>query len=539
MARTKSKKRLVGTWSTQQRREAMEQSREAARGPVDLPFLLLTLLLTAMGMVMVLSASFPSAYYENNGNGAYYFVRQGIFAVLGLAAMFGLSKMNYQRLRGVGRLLLWGSILLLVLVIVPGNPIAITENNATRWLGIRGTFLRFQPSELAKMAVVIYFSATISKKREKMQTWSQGIWPYVLILGVIALLMMREPHLSGTILIVCTGIATLIYTLLGGIAAVVWTDAIQGIILIVGAIACAAILTFTMPEGPGQLFEIASAHGKFSLGSFGASLTEPTFWVVLIYGLFVNMQNYGIDQNYVQRYMTTRSTAEAVKSTLFGGLLYIPVSLVFVYIGTALFSYYTARPELLPAGTPSDQVFPWFIVHGLPTGLTGLVIASLFSAGMSTIATSINSSATIVLTDFAKRLSKKELSEKKSMRVLYATSFVVGALGIVMGLLMMRIDGVLDAWWKLASIFSGGMLGLFLLGVVCKTVRRAHAVVAVILGLLTIAWMSLSPLINAGSPFYRFHSPLHTYLTIVFGTTVIFLTGFLLTKLTNRKAENA
>ena len=214
MARTKSKKRLVGTWSTQQRREAMEQSREAARGPVDLPFLLLTLLLTAMGMVMVLSASFPSAYYENNGNGAYYFVRQGIFAVLGLAAMFGLSKMNYQRLRGVGRLLLWGSILLLVLVIVPGNPIAITENNATRWLGIRGTFLRFQPSELAKMAVVIYFSATISKKREKMQTWSQGIWPYVLILGVIALLMMREPHLSGTILIVCTGIVLMI---VGGI----------------------------------------------------------------------------------------------------------------------------------------------------------------------------------------------------------------------------------------------------------------------------------------------------------------------------------
>ena len=245
-------------------------------------------------------------------------------------------------------------------------------------------------------------------------------------------------------IIICTGIATLIYTLLGGIAAVVWTDAIQGIILIVGALACAAILTFTMPEDPGQLFEIAAAHGKFSLGSFSLSLTEPTFWVVLIYGLFVNMQNYGIDQNYVQRYMTTKSTAEAVKSTLFGGLLYIPVSLVFVYIGTALFSYYTARPELLPAGTPSDQVFPWFIVHGLPTGLTGLVVASLFSAGMSTVATSINSSATIVLTDFAKRLSKKELTEKQNMGTLYATSFVVGTLGIVVGLLMMRIDGVLD-----------------------------------------------------------------------------------------------
>ena len=217
-------------------------------------------------------------------------------------------------------------------------------------------------------------------------------------------------------IIFCTGIATLIYTLLGGIAAVVWTDAIQGIILIVGAVVCALLLTFTMPEGPGQLFDIALEHDKFSLGSFGANLAEPTFWVVLIYGLFVNMQNYGIDQNYVQRYMTTRSTAEAVKSTLLGGLLYIPVSLVFVYIGTALFSYYVAQPELLPTGTPSDQVFPWFIVHGLPTGLTGLIIASLFSAGMSTVATSINSSATIVLTDFVKPQFRNPTNSLRSLR---------------------------------------------------------------------------------------------------------------------------
>ena len=339
-------------------------------------------------------------------------------------------------------------------------------------------------------------------------------------------------------IIVWTGIATLVYTLLGGISAVVWTDAIQGIILIVGAVACALILTISMPEGPSQLFEIAAANGKFSLGSFGASLTEPTLWVVLIYGLFVNMQNYGIDQNYVQRYMTTKSTAEAVKSTIFGGLLYIPVSLVFVYIGTALFSYYTARPELLPAGTAADKVFPYFIVHGLPTGITGLVIASLFSAGMSTVATSINSSATIILTDFVKRLSRGNMSERRNMGVLYTASLVVGALGIVVGLLMMKVDGVLDAWWKLASIFSGGMLGLFLLGVVCRNVKRAHAVIAVVLGLLSIAYMSLSPLINEGSPFYCLRCPLHTYLTIVVGTTVIFLVGFLLTAaFGDRKAE--
>ena len=330
-------------------------------------------------------------------------------------------------------------------------------------------------------------------------------------------------------IIICTGAVTLVYALAGGIAAVVWTDALQGILLIAGAVACAAILTFSMPEGPAQLFEIAAADGKFSLGSFGATLREPTFWVVLVYGLFVNMQNYGIDQNYVQRYMTTRTTAEAVKSTLFGSLLYIPVSLVFVYIGTALYAYYTARPGLLPEGLAADRVFPWFIVHGLPAGVTGLVVAALFSAGMSTVATSINSSATIVLTDFVRRLSRKELSERRNMAVLYLASLATGAAGITAALLMMNGDGVLDAWWKLASVFSGGMLGLFLLGVVCRNIRRAHAAAATLVGILAIAWTSLSPLAGDDSPLAPLRSPLHGYLTIVVGTSAIFATGFLLT----------
>lgn len=319
-------------------------------------------------------------------------------------------------------------------------------------------------------------------------------------------------------IIIVTGALTLVYAVLGGISAVVWTDAIQGIILIVGALACALILTFGMPEGPGQLFSIAAADHKFSLGSLSASLREPTVWVVLIYGIFMNLQNYGIDQNYVQRYMTAKSTSDAVKGTLFGGLLYIPVSLVFVYIGTALYSYYTAQPGLLPEGTPGDKVFPYFIVHGLPTGLTGLVIASLFSAGMSTVATSINSSATIVFTDFYKRIGGK--SEGSNMKVLYITSAAVGLAGILIGLAMQHIDGVLDAWWKLSSIFSGGMLGLFLLALVCRKPGRTGSVIAVILGLGVIAWMSLPV----------FHSPVHTYLTIVFGTATIFLTGLLLTQ---------
>lgn len=146
--------------------------------------------------------------------------------------------------------------------------------------------------------------------------------------------------------IIATSIAIIFYSMLGGIKAVIWTEAVQGFILITGAIVCLGILLFSMPEGPSQTFKIAWEHGKFSLGSFSSDLTTSTFWVCLVYGIFTNLQNYGIDQNYVQRYHTAKSLKEAKFSALFGGYLYIPVSALFFLIGTALFSYYQVYPDL-------------------------------------------------------------------------------------------------------------------------------------------------------------------------------------------------
>ncbi len=335
-------------------------------------------------------------------------------------------------------------------------------------------------------------------------------------------------------IIIITGIAVTAYSMLGGIQAVVWTDAVQGIVLIVGALTCALVLTFSMPEGPAQVFEIASANHKFSLGSFGASISDSTFWVVLIYGLFINLQNYGIDQNFVQRYMTTSSLKKAKSSALFGALLYLPVSLIFFYIGTALFSYYTAQPNLLLAELNAtgagDKVFPHFIVNGLPVGITGLLIAAIFAAGMSTVSTSVNSTATIILSDYYLRYMKNA-TEKSSMKVLYISSVIFGTLGIIIALSLVGVESVLDAWWSLASIFSGGMLGLFLLAFLSKSVRNIDAAVGVIVGALVIIWMSLSPLYFTEGNLLAFKSPFHSNLTIVIGTLVIFLVGFVVLKL--------
>ena len=196
------------------RRKSIEQKHlQAAKGGrIDVPFLLLVLLLTIIGLVMLFSASFPSAYYET-GTPTYYFKRQAIYAAVGLAGLALAARFNYQRWRGASRLLLILSLFLLMLGIIPG--IGIKHNNARRWLGIAGV-LTFQPSEIAKLAVIVYFSDTISKKREKMLTWRQGILPYAALLGVISVLMMLEPHLSGTVLILCTGAVLMI---VGGIQA--------------------------------------------------------------------------------------------------------------------------------------------------------------------------------------------------------------------------------------------------------------------------------------------------------------------------------
>lgn len=349
------------------------------------------------------------------------------------------------------------------------------------------------------------------------------------ILFLLALPMNLLMGWNIQLVIIFTSIAIILYSMLGGIKAVIWTEAIQGFILIGGALICLIVLLFSMPEGPTQTFEMAISDHKFDLGSFSADLSTSTFWVCLIYGIFTNLQNYGIDQNYVQRYHTAKNEKEAKFSALFGGYLFIPVSAIFFLIGTALYTYYQVYPELLPAeGIKADYVFPLFIVNQLPTGLTGLLIASIFAAGMSTVATSVTSSSTIILTDYYQRI-RKQTSDRERLWVLKVASLVIGVLGILIALALVNVDSILDAWWKLSSIFSGGMLGLFLLGYLAKKAKNIDAAIGVICGAIVIAWISADQWL--GLP----ESGIHEYLAIVLGTLIIFLVGFLSAHLFHHK----
>jgi len=361
------------------------------------------------------------------------------------------------------------------------------------------------------------------------------------IMYLLALALAPMTGWSLITLILVTGLVTVLYALVGGIEAVIWSEVVQSVVLIGGALICAGLLLFGMPEGPSQLFRIAAANDKFSLGSFAPSLTEATFWVVVIYGLFINLQNFGTDQSYVQRYATAKSDQEAKKSVWLGAMLYLPISGVFLFIGTALFAYYTARPALLPAGITlageSDKVFPHFINAGLPVGVTGLVIAAIFAAAQSTLASSINCAATLTLCDLYRRYLRPEADARESMRVLRMATLGFGLAGTAAALAMIRVKSALDIWWQMAGIFSGGMLGLFLLGMISRHAKNAAAAAGVAVGLLLICWMSLSPLMT--DEWARWRSPFHSFMITVIGTVAILLVGLTLTLLTGSGRASA
>jgi len=347
------------------------------------------------------------------------------------------------------------------------------------------------------------------------------------ILYLLALALVPFTGADLRLLIVIAGCVIVIYPMLGGTEAVVWTGVVQAVVLIGGAVTCVVTLLLGLPGGPRQVLELASADGKFGLGSLGAELGTATIWVMLAYGIVGHLQSFSVDQGYVQRYLTARSDREARQSVWLGALLYIPISAAFFLIGTLLFAFYTAQPQLLPqsvAATP-DSVFPYYISQQLPSGLAGLVVAGLCAAAMDS---NLNSMATLFLRDIYQRYLRPKASEKEAMRVLHGSSLLFGAISMGAALMMLEVKSALDTWWELAGIFSGGVFGLFLVGFVSRASSRAAAM-GVAAGISTILWMTFSPLMESLPEVLR--SPFHNLLIIVFGTTAVVVVSTLMMRI--------
>ena len=334
----------------------------------------------------------------------------------------------------------------------------------------------------------------------------------------------------STVIVVC-GLATAVYSLMGGLSAVVWTDAVQSIVLILGTILSIFVLGYSVPD-LGAGLSAAFDAGKFSLGGFSlCDLSSETFWVIFVYAIFINLQNFGIDQSFTQRYIAAKSQTAAAKSLLSSALLYLFSTACFVFIGTLLWVYVQANPADVPADVLSkaDAVFPWFIVHRLPTGVSGLLVAAIIAAAMSTISSTLNSGATVLLEDYWKRFASARSNASSDIKFLRLATAALGVLSIVIGIGVMNVRSALAAFWGMQSVLSGGMLGLFLLAIMCRRARGAHAAVATIICFLCILYVAF------GQELTNFSVRLHVNLAIVLGTLALVALGSVLAVFSRRK----
>jgi SSS family solute:Na+ symporter len=319
------------------------------------------------------------------------------------------------------------------------------------------------------------------------------------------------------LLIVFLGVLMTVLPLLGGTEGVIWAGVVQSIVFAVGTVAVLINLIIGTPGGIGQVLHTAAEYHKFSLGDWHANFAKPSVLVVFLYGLCINLSNFGIDQGYVQRYITAKSDRAAGRSVWIGALMYIPISACFLFIGTALFAFYHVHAGLLPANLKPSDVFPHFICNELPVGLTGLVIAAIFAAATDSPFSNIS---TLVLCDIHKRYFQPDASERQSMRVLWISTAACGVISTIAALAMIRAKSALDIWWQIQGAAAGGMLGLFLLGRISRRAGNAAAMPAAIVGVCLVVWITFSSYLPSA-----LRSPLHEFMSIVVGTAAILGVG--------------
>ncbi len=339
----------------------------------------------------------------------------------------------------------------------------------------------------------------------RLGSWARiyGALSFVLFMvGRIAVILYLASLLLNTFIpcnivmvIIILGFITIAYTFLGGMEAVIWTDVMQSAVMIVGIIFCAVMLTRDVFAQPDYLIQAAFDANKFSLGSTKLTLAsqqhlfDRTIWVMIIFGVTENLRSLIADQNCVQKYSSVADERQAKRSIWIGMLIYIPLTAIFLYIGTALFAYYSPGGHSLGEGiTKGSEVFPYFIATQLPVGLKGLVVAAILAAAMSTVDSNLNCSATVLLLDFYKRYFNPNIGERGSILFLRGTTIAWGILGICFAILMIRAESILDVWWEISGIFGGGVLGVFILGLLRIRLKLWQGLVSIGVSIAVITW---------------------------------------------------
>lgn len=330
-----------------------------------------------------------------------------------------------------------------------------------------------------------------------------------MILFLLSLLIQELTGLSATWAIVLSGLIVAIYTIVGGIDAVIWTDVMQTVILLLGGLLCLWVIVDLLPGGLGQIFSVASDFNKLSFSvlengqlesvGWGIQFDEKTITMMLFIGLIAWLTEYSSNQNTVQRYCASKSTQEARKAMFIAVASSLPIWAFYMFLGTALFVFFQQFPaqpatEMLDGTRAAEGILPYFISNHLPAGVAGLVIASALAAAMSSLDSSINAISTVSVVDIYRRHIKPDQDDKHYLKVAWIVATLAAALMIFGAIYLAHAETktLQDTATILTSILGGGLLGLYLIGFFTKKGDARAVWVGLVSTMIFTAWTILS-----------------------------------------------
>ena len=322
--------------------------------------------------------------------------------------------------------------------------------------------------------------------------FSIGRTALVLYLPALAFSTVCQVDLTTTIIVM--GIVITIYTVMGGIEAVVWTDAVQVCIFTFAAVY--SLIAILGRIGDADFVQIAAEHHKFRTFIGGANLYKITSLWLILETIVQTIRIYGTQQDMTQRYMTTDSVKSAQRSVWIGAVAYIPICYMFYFIGVALFVFYQVHPDPKVATLKPDTVYPYFIATQLPRGLGGLLIAAIFAAAMSSIDSLMNSASTVCVEDYYRRFWTRERDERHYLRVARGLTIFFGLAATVLAIGFRHIEYAQKFWSVMMAVMCNGILGLMALAFVPFKVDKWCAAIAFVVSQALILYLKLAtPLI--------------------------------------------
>ena len=294
-------------------------------------------------------------------------------------------------------------------------------------------------------------------------------------------------NLAAAILLI--GVLATAYTALGGLSAVLWTDFIQFLILVAGAVWVAVSLCLSVPGGMPGIMEIAGRTDHLHVIDWRFSLVEMTGIAVGVSYFFQLMHDYGTDQVTVQRLMAVKTFRGMARAVIFNAFSDLFIVSLLLFVGLGLFAYYDSFPQQLTAGISGDRVLPYYIVHVLPTGVSGLLITAIFAAAMSSMDSGINSMTTVLISDFVRPLRRRRRTEHYDVKLARWLTLALGAVATGVAFYVSGIEQILKASSTFLGLFGGPILALFLLGMLTRRASFRGWLMGVLVAIPATMWL--------------------------------------------------